>query len=253
MFIIGAQRSGSTYLYHLLNSHPCILMNKPINPEPKFFLEKYKFQRGKNFYEEKYFPDRNLENIKYIGEKSTSYIESKDAAIRIKNFYPDARILVILRDPVNRALSNYKFSVENGLENLSFSDALSKEDIRIKKLETPTSVSPYAYKARGMYINYIREYEAQFSRDKIYVLIFEELLTGNVEEEKLAIWLDLEPKFIAPIGSDKINSSKSEYPVDRQLLKELIGEYQDSINDLESFLGRRITIWRNNHINILCS
>jgi len=124
LFIIGAQRSGSTYLYKVLNCHPEVSMAQPVRPEPKFFLNELLVSKGKKFYEETYFSSHKL-GARYFGEKSTSYIESTDAAMRIKKYYPDARILIILRDPVLRAYSNYRFSVVNKLEPLSFEQALA--------------------------------------------------------------------------------------------------------------------------------
>ena len=56
-FIIGAQRSGTTYLYHLLDEHPEICMARPLRPEPKFFLKNELYARGLEYYETCYFPD----------------------------------------------------------------------------------------------------------------------------------------------------------------------------------------------------
>ena len=130
LFIVGAQRSGTTYLYQILTNHPQVAMAQPVRPEPKFFLDERLVAQGKDYYENTYFNER-VEATSYLGEKSTSYIESIEAAQRIHSLYPDARILMILRDPVVRAYSNYRFSVAHQLEKLTFMEALVAEPERL--------------------------------------------------------------------------------------------------------------------------
>ena len=92
LFIVGAQRSGTSYLYKILDSHPSVELAKPIKPEPKFFLKKKLFALGKEYYLSRYFDTNNNKNV-YFGEKSTSYIERPEAAKRIYNFFPDAKVI----------------------------------------------------------------------------------------------------------------------------------------------------------------
>jgi hypothetical protein len=110
LFIIGAQRCGTTYLYKVLDSHPEIYMAKPLRPEPKFFINDLEYSNGKLYYENKYFSSID-DSIKVLGEKGTSYIEHPDVSDRIKSFYPNAKIIVLLRNPVERAISNYFFFI----------------------------------------------------------------------------------------------------------------------------------------------
>ena len=58
LFIVGAQRSGSTYLYNMLDGHPQVSMVHPVRPEPKFFMNEQLVAKGKDYYEETYFRDR---------------------------------------------------------------------------------------------------------------------------------------------------------------------------------------------------
>ena len=104
LFIVGAQRSGSTLLYKILSSHSQICMAKPYFPEPKYFLKNYKV--NKNYFK-KFF--KHYKNENYIGEKSTSYLEYIFVAKRINKNFPDAKIFIILRNPADRAISNFFF------------------------------------------------------------------------------------------------------------------------------------------------
>lgn len=98
-------------------------------------------------------------------------ISSEAAARRIFEYAPDAQILMILRDPVRRAYSNYRFSVAHGLEDLSFSGAIDAEPERLKGAQFATSVTPYAYRQRGHYIDYVEMYERVFDPSQLHILI----------------------------------------------------------------------------------
>lgn len=246
LFIVGAQRSGSTYLYRVLDEHPEIFMAKPIRPEPKFFLNEELYSGGKLYYENKYF-SKLSPNVTYCGEKSTSYIESELAAIRFKEYYPEAKILVILRDPVQRALSNYYFSVENGIENLPIEQALLAEEQRLNDSSYSSSVNPYAYKRRGHYMNYLKVYFHHFPREQIKILILEELLEDKGRFNALFKWLGVSEVSTLRSSREIVNSSNR--PIEQEastgLLRSLVEYYEESVKELEMELGRRLHIWRN--------
>jgi len=250
LFIVGAQRSGSTYLYEILDSHPQVSMIHPVRPEPKYFMNEQLLAHGKEYYEQTYFADRKPET-RYLGEKSTSYIESTEAVRRMKTFYPDARILMILRDPVARAYSNYRFSVSHKLEPLSFAEALAAESDRLRSAAFTTSVSPYAYRKRGLYIDYIESYLEVFDTSQLCVLIFEEFVNDLANVQNLYRWLGVEPDFMPPTLNDVVNSSRIEKENQRNAFRNLAFEYRESIKRLESWLGRRINAWHKAHDAIL--
>ena len=177
-FVVGAQRSGTTYLYRILDEHPQIEMAKPVRPEPKFFYIDSLFEKGLDFYENHFFGNAGTQ---LKGEKSTSYIESEKAARRIASCYPQAKILVILREPIERAISNYWFSVNNGWETLPLEEAFRAEDNRRFDYNSEKiSVSPYAYLQRGCYINYLLMYESYFPVENIKVMLYEQLVGSAV-------------------------------------------------------------------------
>jgi hypothetical protein len=246
LFIIGAQRSGTTYLYNVLDAHPQILMAKPVRPEPKFFLKEDQWAKGKKYYESLYFQSRRAEHI-FIGEKSTSYIEYKVAAARIKSFYPEARILVILRDPVERTYSNYRFSVENGIENLSFIEALSAEQERLSNTKYNASVNPYAYQRRGHYIDYINHYSDVFDESQIYVIIHEEFVSNSSAISKLYSWLGVDESYVSRDYKERVNVSTASSVNAQKLLEyenNLCEKFIESNENLEEYLGREIPAWK---------
>lgn len=243
LFIVGAQRSGSTYLYEALDDHPQISMAHPVRPEPKFFLNERLFEHGRDLYENNYFNDRKSGSL-YLGEKSTSYIESIEAAQRIHAYYPDARILMILRNPIQRAYSNYLFSVAHKLETLTFMEALKAESERLNGSRFSTSVNPYAYRQRGRYIDYIESYVKVFSPSQLCVLIFEEFVNNLAGVRALYRWLEIDDNF-TPKSLDKVvNPSTIKKEVSSVVFRELALGYDESILALERYLGRKVDVWR---------
>jgi len=242
LFIVGAQRSGTTYLYKMLDAHPEIFMAKPVRPEPKFFLNEDLYSQGRNLYEQRYF-STCLKEHKYIGEKSTSYIESMQAAERISQYYPNARILIILRNPALRAWSNYCFSVDNGIEQLDFASALLAEKDRLSNSKYKTSVNPYAYCNRGYYFNYIDAYASFFKKSQVRVIIFEEMVGRLKEVQDLYLWLGVKNNF-NPMGlGDVYNSSVSQGNMPKSFYYSMMQGYKESIERLEEYLGRKINVW----------
>jgi hypothetical protein len=250
LFIVGAQRSGSTYLYQTLDSHPQVSMIHPVRPEPKFFMNEQLVMRGKDYYERSYFADRKPATL-YLGEKSTSYIESPDAARRMKALYPDARILMILRDPVLRAYSNYRFSVVHKLEPLSFAEALAAEPERLQSEAFTTSVTPYAYRKRGHYIDYIQSYLEVFDARQLCVLIFEEFANNLASVQQLYRWLGLEQDFVPPSLNEVFNPTTGQREDQQVAFRDLARGYRDSIARLEGWLGRGIGTWHEHHRALL--
>jgi hypothetical protein len=131
---VGAAKSGTTSLYRDLAQHPAIYMS--LMKEPHFFS---RIQPSASW--EPFFPHvrdeqaylalfRGATDEELLGEASTSYLWDEEAAERIERRVPEARILVMLRDPVDRAYSHYWNDVREGLEKRSFEEALAEEQRR---------------------------------------------------------------------------------------------------------------------------
>jgi hypothetical protein len=250
LFIIGAQRSGSTYLYHTLDSHPEVAMAHPVRPEPKFFMGDLLCLKDRECYESTYFNNCNP-NTLYFGEKSTSYIEDLNAISRIKSFYPGAKFLLILRDPVLRAYSSYRFSVAHGLEDLGFADALLAESSRLQDATFTTSVTPYAYRKRGQYIDYINQLLKVLDYEQLKIIIFEEYVGDIGSIQKLYRWLNINDTFMPPSLNEVVNSASVKCEEQAESFKDLALGYQDSISQLELMLGRKIHAWHQHHKRLI--
>jgi Sulfotransferase domain len=207
VFVVGAQRCGTTSLYHLLDRHPEIEMARPVRPEPKFFLDDARFARGLDHYDATYFSGKPGARLR--GEKGTSYLESDAAAARIAAAFPRARVVVLVRDPVARAVSHWRFSVENGVETLPLEEALRREPERRDAFDRARfSVSPFAYLARGRYADDLARWDARFPRAHIRVLVSERFQGSAAALADLYAWLGVDPDF-RPEGIDTpVNESR---------------------------------------------
>ena len=140
LFIVGAPKCGTTFLYHYLKMHPEIFF--PDFKEPHFFGSDLLRRNGAynlNFNE---YLDLFNSDKKIIGEASTFYIFSKKAAKEIYNFNPNAKIIIMLRDLVDLVYSlhsQFVFSGDEIIEN--FDEALKIEDVRIKGKSIPSQTT----------------------------------------------------------------------------------------------------------------
>lgn len=243
LFIVGAQRSGTSYLYRVIDNHPNVQLAKPMKPEPKFFLKEELFRLGKEYYKSKYF-DLTNKNILYLGEKGTSYMERPDAAIRIHSFFPNARILFILREPVSRAWSNYIFSKQSGLETKAFNEAL-KNDPKKRKYNKNISVNPFNYINRSQYRDFLPTYFNLFKPENIRIEIFEEFV-GNIEAiQDLYEWMEVESNFKPANYQLPVNKSGDyEESLPTDILIELSKRFKCSNLLVEKYLGREIASWK---------
>ncbi len=214
-FIAGAQRCGTTLLYHLLEQHPRILMARPLRPEPKHFLSEVSAKTGIDGYRERFFAtwtQGEMEGDLALGEKSTSYIESKVAAHRIHALLPQAKFIFLLRDPIERAVSNVVFSRDHGFETEPLAKSLLREldasDEVLDDTQSKTSVSPQAYLSRSCYLPYLNHYAEIVGRRSMLVMQTEALIANQNSIREIYEFLGTDPNFVPIWPSDKVNASR---------------------------------------------
>jgi hypothetical protein len=180
--VIGAQRCGTTSLFSHLSRHPAI--GRPFRKEVRFF-DRELYVRGERLYRS-FFP--SPERMKrrgelMTGEASPAYLFHPLSAERAAAMLPDARFIVLLRDPVVRAWSHHALHMSRGREPLSFEDAIAAESERLAGEEeriladptyAPTRYLRYSYLARGSYAPQLDRWFARVGRDRIYIVVSEE-------------------------------------------------------------------------------
>jgi hypothetical protein len=235
LLVIGAQRSGTTYLHTLLDAHPQITMARPARPEPKVFLSAEKTGRGLDWYRRTFFAHATDELV--LGEKSTSYIEAPRAAERAREVLGDADIVVLLRDPVDRAVSNWRFSTDNGLEARPLEVALQENLTGSSGWDSSaTSVSPFAYLERGRYADHLAPWWAAY-QDSVRVVFLQELLDDPATLSGLYRTLGVDPAFRPPGVRTVVNQSSEPAPVLPDELRARLDDYFAASN---AVLSRRL-------------
>jgi len=242
--IAGAPRSGTTWLYHLLDRHPEINVAKPLNPEPKFFLVDELYCKGLEYYARTWF--FNVPDGKICGEKSTNYMEDARVADRIHKHLPNLKLIFILREPADRAFSNYFWSRMNGLEHEDFETALALEVQREKELPERFRYSrPHAYFSRGLYANMLLPYFKLFHRDQIICLKYEDIIEkSKTLAAKLHDFLGVHQYPESAEGLGLINPSNKEGHVfPSAVRKKLLDAYAGPNRRLSKLLGAEFLIW----------
>jgi hypothetical protein len=240
---VGAQRSGTSFLTRHLDGHPAIAMARPLWPEPKFFLLPECVEGGLGAYSA-YFAHAG-ESAELLGEKSTSYLESPQAADAIGRLLPDAKVLVVLRDPVERAISNYRFSVRNGLERAPFAVAVRQERKRRERYDRRSvSVSPFAYLRRGRYADHLALWERRLPRSHIGVFLLEQLVAESRSRAAMFSFIGVDPALASPLESEPINVGEGPLvEVDEGLREEMRQQLADSNQRLREHWGLDLSWW----------
>jgi hypothetical protein len=176
--VLGAQKAGTTALFAYLREHPDV--TGPAWKEVSFFDRHY--ARGLRWYRGN-FP-LGGRRAGAVGEASPSYVFHPLAPERVRATVPDARLIVLLRNPVDRAHSHYQHEVALGRETLSFEEALAREPERLAGEVERLTADPayfshawwnYTYASRGRYAEQLERWLALFPREQLLLLLTDEL------------------------------------------------------------------------------
>ena len=175
LFIVGAAKAGTTSLYKYLEHHPDICMasvKEPhyfadINPKPELaFLTKIiKDQTA-------YLNLFNNPTARYRGEASPSYLWDESVAAKLKQASPEAKIIIMLREPVSRAYSHYLMDVREGIQHLPFTEALKQDYAQPNKGWDVSRL----YVELGFYCQQLQAYQNEFKREQLKIVFFEEFI-----------------------------------------------------------------------------
>ena len=208
LFIVGMPKSGTTALYYFLKEHPDIFMSDW--KEPHFFCKDIQESSDKYHKKKKYFNFRTLNEYnqlfekakgeKYIGESSTHYIFSKDAAKEIYKYNKDAKIIVFFREPVDFLHSWHGQMVQEMEEReLDFGNALGLETKRRKSMKYNPNIRYPEELQYSKIVNYskdLQRFYKVFDKKNIKIVIYEDFKEDN-ERTYLEImdFLELSKKF----------------------------------------------------------
>lgn len=235
--IVGAQKAGTTSLLDLLCQHPAVAA--PVRKEVHFF--DHEFARGPDWYRA-HFPRARAATVS--GEATPYYLFHPLAPGRAAEVVPEARLIVLLRDPIDRAFSQHNHERVLGFEQLDFDAALAAEAARLAGEEERLVAEPgyrsfghqhHSYLARGRYAGQLERWLECFPRERILVLSAEELFAdpvATVAEAQDFLGLErLAPadtaaknaRSYAPIEPATRERLRAEFAADNARLYELVG------------------------------
>ena len=190
-FIIsGTVRSGTTSLYYNICEHPSVL---PASYDEIGFFDS-NYHLGINWYRSMFPTEKEMKQVKketnfaITGEDTPFYFWKKEAAERIFQDIPNSKIIIIFRNPVDRAYSNYNLGIRKKTESLSFEDAIDEEMNFLKTHSFRDAVDRRrSYLSKGLYENQIKIWLDNFPREQIHILCTEDM-KKNPKESLLKIF-----------------------------------------------------------------
>lgn len=250
--IVGAQRSGTTSLYDYLLWHRAI--SPALQKEVNFF--DIHFFKGLRWYQS-YFPSKlNFRNTilagmglnTITGEASPDYMSNPQVSSRVAEIYPDMKVIMILRNPVDRAYSHFLHETRLGREQLSFRAAIESESERIKSDLERMRIDDeyfgwdfhrYNYLYKGLYVDHINHWLKYFDRNQIYVIRSEDLFEDVPKVmEGVFNFLDLDMKNWISKSNYDIDGGGSYTSMSESDRKWLDNYYQDANHRLSNLLQR---------------
>jgi hypothetical protein len=203
-FIVGAPRCGTTFMYEYLSRHPQIYTSP--RKEPQYFatdldsgnyLDSVSFMRDRDEYLD-LFKEARPDQL--TGEASTWYLYSKEAARNIHAANPNARIIIMLRDPVEMLYSLHGRRVYGGSEDLAkFDDALAAEEERKNGKRIPArarNIKALFYRDVGRYSEQVARYLDLFGEPQVHIIIFEEFRADPATAYRRTLeFLGVDPTF----------------------------------------------------------
>jgi hypothetical protein len=178
--IIGAQKGGTTSLFNYLEQHPDVL--RPLTKEVHYF--DFHYARGVKWYRGHFPYTHRLRRGSLTLDATPYYLPHPLVPERAAQLLPEVKLIALLRNPIDRALSHYQHEVRVGRESLSFAEAIDRESERLEGEEERLRDDPdyysfnyqrYSYARRGLYFEQLGRWLQRFPRSQLLVLQSESL------------------------------------------------------------------------------
>ena len=237
--LAGAQKSGTTALHYFLSRHPDICMGD--QQEIHFFDNDALFVSAVDYEQlHKHYPP--LVPSMIAGDCTPSYLYHEPAAERICNYNPKIKLLVLLRNPVDRAFAHWNMQRYRGREPLDFFDAVREEETRIAGAP-PIEARRFAYVERGFYGRQLERLFKFFPREQVKAVKFEDFQASQ-RETLASIFSFLGRKPLRYVR----NKDRNIVPYDRAMNWEervfLYNLFAEDIAKVEQLLGWDCLDWK---------
>ncbi len=233
--VVGAQKSATTSLYYYLKTHPAVLLPAR-RKEAHYFDGRSVSYPDHQWYRSLFRVNRqrDVNEIKTTGELTPYYCAYPDAIRRIHEFNPRIKLIMMLRNPVDRAVSHYWMVCRRGDETLPMQEAFEAEDRRIA--ESVFSLHKHSYLLRGRYHEQITEIYRYFPREQVLIRTTADLAANpEIVMREVTDFIGVEPLQIQQFK----HYSKKQYPQadDKTIawLKAYFQPHNEKLADLYGF------------------
>ncbi|AFZ36255.1 sulfotransferase [Stanieria cyanosphaera PCC 7437] len=237
--IIGAAKAGTTSLYHYLSQHPQIL--PAVKKEVGYFNRSDNLQPNLNWYLS-HFPTIPEETNFITGEATPSYLIS-DVQEQVFALFPQIKLILVLRNPVERAISHYYHRLKHGWESNSLEIAINSELAMLKQLEHQEQIEQFCreknsvYLLGGLYVHTIKRWLKIFAKEQLLILTNEQLLSEPEQTMKqIYIFLNLADNHNLQFKKHNVGSYNHQ---DEQLRENLSQFFISHNTQLEEYLGMK--------------
>ena len=246
--VIGAMRCGTSQFYNFLTQHPSV--RRAATKEVHYFDRPERFEKGPEWYR-KCFPAPPHEDghRSIAGEATPSYLENPLVPERVFEAVPGVRLIVLLRNPVDRAYSHYHLLARRGFAP-SFEEALKAEQMGLFEGEDDLSEEARLFRdsnrpptkllAKGMYVDQLTRWSQFFDEEQLLVLKSEDFYSSTMETLKtVQDFLDLPYQKLEPPDHSKTSRSvKYRYEPMKLATKRRLEEFYEPYNQkLYKYLG----------------
>jgi len=237
--VAGAQKSGTTALNYYLKRHPQIAL--PIKKEMHFFDNDDLFAGGNVSYTPLYEMFRPARANSIAGENTPIYLYWRPALPRIRHYNPAMKFIVILRNPIERAFSQWNMQRSRGHEPFDFMEAVEAEPRRIADV-APKQLRKFSYVDRGRYAEQLERAFRLFPREQFLVIKYETFRAQQRETlEEVFRFLNLKSVRFRAVEAHDIPYARTIRDEERAAVREIL---KSDVGQVETLLGWNCSDWR---------
>lgn len=246
--IAGTQKSGTSVLTYYLNQHPAIAMAHKeeahllVQPRRHFFDNEAMFVSGNINYGLLHRDVAVTAQTLVTGTCTPVYTYWKPAMQRIHNYNPSIKLIILLRNPIDRAFSHWNMQRDRKLDRLDFLDAVKEEENRAQEVY-PLQLRKFSYVERGFYSEQMKRVFRFFPREQVLVIKFDDLRRDyRAVTDRVFDFLGIPPfPRLKNREENVINYTRRMTPSER---KYLFSIFESDIARLEKLLGWNCSDWK---------
>ena len=237
--LVGAQKCGTTGLATFLNMHPSIALTR--KQEAHYFDNENYFAGSRPDYTVYHNMYDETDKQCIFGDVSPSYMYLPGIAKRMWEYNPAFKLIVLLRNPIHRAHSQWNMQRERGIEKRTFYDAIINEGKTLRE-NLPDDYKKFAYVDRGFYSEQLRRLFKYFPTEQVQFYKQEELLEQHdVTLRSIFEYLDVDSELVFP--QMIVHKREYEESIDTASKEYLLGLYEYEIRQLERMLEWNCDSW----------